>query len=63
MASLRYYLVLVVLTVVTLSCFIAVVTYGFWPIGLAAGLGVLLGVAVFFSYGLTMRTNRTPINR
>jgi hypothetical protein len=61
--ALKYYLVLVLLVVVGLACFIALTAYGFSAPGLAAGAGVLVCTALFFSYGLTMRGRRAPINR
>jgi len=63
MGPVRYYLVLVLLTLAALACLAAVTTYGMSPAGLAAGVGLLICVAVFLSYGLTMRGRHTPINR
>jgi len=63
MVSLRYYLVLVLLALGTVACLIGVTAYGFSVAGLAAGVGTLLCVALFFSYGMTMRSRHAPINR
>jgi len=62
-ARIKYYLVLVLLALVMLTCLVALSSYGFSPVGFLAGAGALVCVAVFLSYGRTMNSERHPINR
>jgi hypothetical protein len=64
MQTLKYWFVLVVLAAAGLACFVVAISHGFSGLGLLAGAGVLVFVALLFSYGLTMRgSHSTPIAR
>ena len=64
MRTLRYWLVLVVLAAAAVACFVIATSHGLSGIGLLATAGVLVLVAVLFSYALTMRgKHHTPIAR
>ena len=64
MSTLRYWLVLVVLAAAGVACFIVATDRGLSGVGLLAAAGVLVFVALLFSYALTMRGKpHTPIAR
>jgi uncharacterized PurR-regulated membrane protein YhhQ (DUF165 family) len=58
MHLLKYWLVLTLLGLATLVSFALVVQHGFHGVGLLGTLGSFLFAALFFSYGLTMRSAR-----
>jgi uncharacterized PurR-regulated membrane protein YhhQ (DUF165 family) len=54
----KYLLVLTLLALAATVSFILVVQHGFHGIGMVATFAALLFTALFFSYGLTMRSAR-----